>query len=112
MLKAIATPYHIKLLLELLLVVSHKSKLMIIKILTSFISNEIPEEVFNQAISSQLFPDKISKVYDSKKAFSNFLYEYALRIRMSKYDVKGKEQDMYTTSKQLLKLSVSFAHDT
>ena len=111
MLKAIATPYHLKLLLELLLVVSPKSKLMIIRILTSFISNGIPEEVFNQAISSKLFPDKISRVYDSKKAFSNFVYEYALRIRMSKYNVKGKEQDMYATSKQLLKLSVYFSHD-
>ena len=37
MLKTIATPYHIQLLLELLIVVSLESKIMIIKILDNFI---------------------------------------------------------------------------
>ena len=52
MLKTIATPYHLRILLELLIIVSPASKLKIIKIFETFIKNEIPEEVFNQAVSS------------------------------------------------------------
>ena len=57
MLKAIATPYHIQLLLELLIVVSPASKMMLLKILESFIKNDLPADVFNQAVSKSLFPD-------------------------------------------------------
>ena len=54
MLKAVATPYHLQLLLELLTVVSPKSKLKLIKILESLMQNGIPQEVFNQASSSEI----------------------------------------------------------
>jgi hypothetical protein len=62
--------------------------------------------VFNQAVSTSLFPDKLSLVFAPKNAFSMFLFEYAVRIRMSQYSKKGKEQEMFAVSKQLLKLSI------
>ena len=92
MLKAVATPHHLQLLIELLTVVSPSSKLMMLKIIESFIKNDIPVEVFNQAVKSSFFKDELSLVYVPKNAFSRFLYEYSLRIRMAFYSVKGKEQ--------------------
>ena len=62
---------------------------MILKILESFIRNEIPGEVFNQAVSAKLFPDKIPMILTSKNAFSLFLYEYAMRIRTQPSDFKN-----------------------
>ena len=83
MLKTIATPYHIQLLLELLIVVSPSIKLMINIVLDNFIKNDLPADVFNQAVSTSFFPDKLSLVYAPKNAFSMFLFEYAVRLRMS-----------------------------
>ena len=63
MLKAVATPHHFQLLIELLTVVSPSSKLMVINIIESFIKNDIPVEVFNQAVKNNLFKDKLPLVY-------------------------------------------------
>ena len=43
MLKSVATPHHIHLLIELLTVVSPSSKLKVLKIIESFVRNDIPE---------------------------------------------------------------------
>ena len=55
MLRTIATPYHLRLLFELLLVVSPKSKLNILKIVRSLLANQIPSEVFIDALKKPLF---------------------------------------------------------
>ena len=64
---------------------------MILKILVSFIENEIPKEVFDKAVSTNLFEDNLPLMHISKNAFANFLYGYAARIRKSYFNVKDKE---------------------
>ena len=54
MLRTIATPQHLRLLFELLLVVSPKSKLKLIKIIGNLHSTQLPAEVFSGALKEPI----------------------------------------------------------
>ena len=60
MLSTIATPYHLRLLFELLLRVSPKSKLKLIKIIKNLYTTKLPASVFQNALKEPLLeaPDK------------------------------------------------------
>lgn len=54
MLRTIATPYHLRILFELLLVVSPKSKLKLIKIIKNLHKVQLPATVFQSALEEPL----------------------------------------------------------
>ena len=93
MLRTIATPYHLRLLFELLLVVSPKSKLKILKIITSLIANQIPSEVFTDAFKGEPLLDHADEPALLKNSdcslCARFLYHYAVQIRKGQQSEKG-----------------------
>lgn len=54
MLRTIATPYHLRLIFELLLIVRPTSKLRLIKIISSLYKAQIPTSVFQGALQEPL----------------------------------------------------------
>ena len=49
MLRSMSTPFHVRTLCELLVVVNPPNKLRIIKILNKLVENKIPSQVFEEA---------------------------------------------------------------
>ena len=83
MLRTIATPYHLRLLFELLLVVSPNSKLKLIKIIENLHKVQLPATVFQSALKEPLLKDDqpLLLIKDMQDPCISFLYKYAVKIR-------------------------------
>ena len=79
-LRTIATPYHLRLLFELLLVVSPKSKLKLIRIIKNLHAVQLPATVFQSALKEPLLKESEEPLLFTKgiqDPCSSFLYQYA-----------------------------------
>lgn len=104
MIKSMATPFHVRTLCELLLVIDPSNKMNIIKVLNKIVENKIPEQVFTEAFTENQEIIKLEQkpVFSGSisNTFAKFLYEYAFKIRVGACKAKG----MYSVSRQLIVL--------
>ena len=109
LIKQLASPYHIKTLVDLLKYVKPQHKLTILKVLKKLQESKLPIEIFDQPINEKehlidthesLFTQNISN------SFAKFLYDQALKIRTTPTDYE--QENMFAVSKQLLQLMQSF----
>ena len=105
MLRQIATPYHLRLLFELLLVVNPKSKLKILRIIKSLHDNQLPSQLFVDAFKKQLFdkepeePMLFKGIIPSRDPCALFFYNYALLIRKQQTGAYSNCADLFAVSK-------------
>ena len=59
MLLSLATPYHLKILLQLLVILPPQEKLRLLKILNLFHLNKLPQELFDEAAGPLLAGEEI-----------------------------------------------------
>ena len=116
MLRSIATPHHVRVLGELLIIGEMPQKVKIIELFTSLIKNKIPSKVFSDSMLEPLTQAAIDlpRVIFSENLenqFIKFLFNYAVHFRHGKVDyLTNNSSQLYAISKSLLKL-VFFACD-
>lgn len=113
MLLSLASPYHIGILLQLLVILPPESKLKIIKILDGLRQNKLPRQLFDDAVKPLLGEDRKDLLFleHLKSDFSKFLFTAAAKIRSFEGLNKklGRVQPYHSVSRQYLCLSLAFA---
>jgi len=89
MLQKIATPYHLKTLMELLLIANNDSKVKILVIFKNLFKVNIPAKIFNDAVTDEIdlsgfqssTPDEFLLFNtNSESSFAKLLFTYAAFI--------------------------------
>ena len=125
MLLSLATPNHIQILLQLLMILNPADQLTMIKILSSLHSNQLPRELFDDAarpllenlLSDQDTPklcliEKLGGLGNNLYSYAKLLYTMAARIRL----YLGLSQTLedhtpyHSVSRQLLRLLLKVVH--
>ena len=82
--KQLASPYHIRTMVDLLKYCRPTDNLAILKVLKKLKDSNIPDEIFTQALNEKIeFKSAKKSVFSSgiSNQFAKFLYEYAFEIR-------------------------------
>ena len=109
LIKQLASPYHIKTLVDLLKYAKPQHKLTILKVLKKLQESKIPSEIFDQSINeTKQLTDTQESLFTQNigNSFAKFLYDYALQIRTTPTDYE--QENMFAVSKQLLQVMQSF----
>jgi hypothetical protein len=81
MLMSVASPYHIRLLLKLLVIASSELKVLIIKILKTLLRVEIHLETLEKATQAPIAELKTKSTIKFRSTFVQTLYDLSLQIR-------------------------------